>query len=253
MSGRDILKRGVQKLAGFRIFHQQAGAFSTVAHAMRRRQLFRSCGIDLVLDVGANVGQYGRELRANYSGQIISFEPVSAVCDELRRTIGDDPLWTAQNIALGRANTTLEINVPTSTVFSSFLKSSEFSMRTFGPSAVPTKTESVEVRRLEKMLPELVPDFRSRKIFLKMDTQGYDLEVFMGLGALREQVRALQSEVSVIPIYDGMPHWTYGVSEYEKFGFAVAGLFPVNMDGDQVIEFDCLMVNSRPPPAAAPA
>ncbi|MCM8610670.1 FkbM family methyltransferase [Accumulibacter sp.] len=244
MSGRDVLKQGIQKLARFEPIHQQAAAFGTVAHVMRRRQLFTSLRIDLVLDVGANVGQYGRELRSNYSGQIISFEPVSNVYQELRRGIGNDRGWSAHNMALGRENTTLEINVSSSTVFSSFLKSSEFSQRTFGQSAMPTKKERVAVKRLEELLPELVPDYRNRRIFLKMDTQGFDLEVFMGLGELKRYVHALQSEVSVIPIYDGMPHWTEGVSEYERHGFAIAGLFPVNMDGNRVIEFDCLMVNA---------
>lgn len=245
MSGRDFLKHGVQKLAGFEAFHQQATAFGTVAHVMRRCQLFTSLGIDLVLDVGANAGQYGRELRINFPGQIISFEPVSAVYEDLRRAIGSDGSWTAHNMALGRENTNLDINVSASTVFSSFLKSSEFSRRTFGKSAAPTKKESVKVRRLEELLPELVPDFRSRRIFLKMDTQGFDVEVFMGLGELKRHVLGLQSEVSVIPIYDGMPHWTDSVGEYERHGFAIAGLFPVNMDGNRVIEFDCLMVNMR--------
>ncbi len=245
MSGRDLIKKGIQHLARFRAVHRQASAFSTVAHVMRRREIFDALGIDLVLDVGANVGQYGAELRTSYSGQIISFEPVRSVCDQLRQRIGADRDWSAQNVALGSTNERKEINVSGSTVFSSFLPASQYSQQTFGAGAAASAVESVQVRRLDDLLPELVPDYRSRRIFLKMDTQGFDLEVFKGLGELQSCVAALQSEVSVIPIYDGMPHWTDGVSVYEREGFVISGLFPVNMDGNRVIEFDCLMVNHR--------
>ncbi len=66
------------------------------------------------------------------------------------------------------------------------------------------------------MLESLLPDIGSRRILLKMDTQGYDTEVFKGLGSKLEHVYALQSEVSLISIYEGMPHWTESISLYEK-------------------------------------
>jgi hypothetical protein len=79
-----------------------------------------------------------------------------------------------------------------------------------------------------------------------MDTQGYDLEVFAGLGDVREQVLALQSEVSVVPIYQGMPHLTESISCYEQAGFAIAGMYPVSTEKSalRVVEFDCLMVST---------
>jgi FkbM family methyltransferase len=43
-------------------------------------------GINLVLDVGANVGQFGLSLRnRGYAGQIMSFEPVSDAFNELKK------------------------------------------------------------------------------------------------------------------------------------------------------------------------
>jgi hypothetical protein len=80
-----------------------------------------------------------------------------------------------------------------------------------------------------------------------MDTQGYDLEVFTGLGNSYESIFALQSEMSVIPIYDDMPHLTESITFYEKAGFELAGMYPVNLDESslRVIEFDCFMVNSK--------
>ena len=72
-------------------------------------------------------------------------------------------------------------------------------------------------------------------IFLKMDTQGYDKEAFAGMSSQIPNLFGLQSELSVVPLYEGMPHYTD--TEYEA-----AGLFVVNRDASgRVIEYDCLM------------
>lgn len=84
-------------------------------------------------------------------------------------------------------------------------------------------------------------------MYLKMDTQGYDLEVLKGLGSMHEFIFALQSEISVIPIYQNMPHLTDSISFLEKAGFEIAGMYPVNQEKStlRMVEFDVLMVNSR--------
>ena len=99
------------------------------------------------------------------------------------------------------------------------------------------------VRRLDEVLEELIASHDTPRIFLKMDTQGYDVEVFKGIGDKYKQVVALQSEISIVPIYKNMPHWTKSVSFFEEAGFGIAGLFPVNRDSHRIIEYDCVMVN----------
>ena len=102
------------------------------------------------------------------------------------------------------------------------------------------------VRRLDEVLDETVDNLDRSRIYLKMDTQGYDLEVFAGLGNMHEQILALQSEVSAVPIYQGMPHFTDSISCFEQAGFEIAGMYPVSTEksGLRVVEFDCLMVRS---------
>jgi hypothetical protein len=91
------------------------------------------------------------------------------------------------------------------------------------------------------VLDELAAEGSFRNIFLKLDTQGFDAEVFKGLGSRLDDVRVLQSEISLIPIYENMPHWTESIALYESAGFGVAGMFPVNWDAGRVVEYDCLL------------
>ena len=108
--------------------------------------------------------------------------------------------------------------------------------------AVP---KSVSVRRADKLLEEIAPKIHGNRIFLKMDTQGYDTAVFEGIGTALERVVLLQSEVSLIPIYEGMPHWTESISTYERKSFGVVGMFPINRDSGRVIEYDCLLAKMK--------
>lgn len=242
MKPRDLAIRTAERLARYRKVAKETATFAQMHYVVQRRRLFAELGIDLVIDVGANTGQYGGGLRSFYGGDILSFEPVSTAYETLAARSAGDPRWKACRLALGPATEERTIHVARKTVFSSFLPANEYSHRKFAGISEKAAEERVSVRRLDEVLPEQVPGWRTRRIFLKMDTQGFDLEVFRGAGGILDSVQALQSEVSLIPIYQDMPHWTDNVRAYEQGGFQVAGLFPVSFDGASVIEFDCLMV-----------
>jgi hypothetical protein len=80
-------------------------------------------------------------------------------------------------------------------------------------------------------------------VFLKMDTQGFDLQVFAGAKRSLPKVLALQSEISIQPIYEGVPEYLEALEVYTKAGFVISGLYPVSRDKDTLalIELDCVM------------
>jgi len=89
MGAKQILRRFLRG-TGFDIVRYQPSTHPLA----RRKRLLENYGIDLVLDVGANVGQYGKELRCiGYKGQIASFEPLSAAYAELAKVSQADGLW----------------------------------------------------------------------------------------------------------------------------------------------------------------
>ncbi len=66
-------------------------------------------------------------------------------------------------------------------------------------------------------------------------------------------IAALQTEVSVLPIYRHMPDWLTSLKTLKEHSFDVTGLFPVSQDPAlRVVEFDCVAVNSAFDHTAAP-
>lgn len=70
-------------------------------------------GAHTVLDVGANVGQFGAGLRrAGFSGTIVSFEPLSAAHARLSEIAAGDPAWhVAPRMALGERASSFDVGV----------------------------------------------------------------------------------------------------------------------------------------------
>lgn len=208
------------------------------------RNLFALLDIDCVLDVGANYGQYGTMLRdAGYRGRIVSFEPVAASYQRLQQTAARDGNWETCNFALGSAEGEQEIHVTTASDFASFLPPSEFSKNTFGEVVAISKNERVQIKRLDDVFATVTKKRSRAKIHLKMDTQGYDLDVFKGAKNSLPNITSLQSELSVLPVYEGMPDYIESLTTYRNAGFEVTGMFPVSHDAAtlMVIEFDCVL------------
>jgi FkbM family methyltransferase len=209
-------------------------------------------GVDCVLDVGARYGEYAETLRGlGYTGRLVSFEPVAEHFEILERAARTDPEWHVRRLALGSETATRTINVTRGSHFTSFLTASEFGRETF-PETEVEHEEQVEVRRLDDLFAEVVPGDEPR-VFLKLDTQGWDLEVLRGAPRSLDAVVAVQSEISVKPVYDGMPSYLEVIPYLNERGFELSGLFPVGRDERlRVLELDCVLVRAdRVTPGAA--
>jgi FkbM family methyltransferase len=250
---RQRLKRLTESLTGYDITRidstfvfvdRRKRADAWFAYHILLQRLLDEARVDLVIDVGANEGQFARQLRTFYTGELISFEPVSTAFAKLAAAAATSPGWHVHQCALGSEPATRTMYVADDTAFSSLLHTNEYAMSRFRR-AHSSREEPVVIRRLDEVLDESVSDLDRRHIFLKLDTQGFDVEVFRGLGHRIAQVMVLQSEVSLMSLYDGMPHWTDAIGLYERAGLHMAGMFPVTRDGGRVIEYDCLLI--RPP------
>lgn len=206
--------------------------------------LFESKQINCVLDVGGNKGQYRDFLRhhVDYQGLIITFEPTEKNFQICSKRAKNDDKWIVYNFALGSKDEQKEIKIMKSDAFSSFLSPSTEHISDFASNNIVESIESVDVRKLDTIWDEL--NINNFNIYLKMDTQGYDLEVFNGSLQHINRILALQTEASVIGIYDGMCSIFDHIKFMNDYGFDIAGMFPVSMDTKgRVIEFDVVMIN----------
>ncbi len=220
----------------------------TVFEDLQRVQLaavFEMYGVDLVIDVGAHEGEYAQRLRSGgYEGEVVSFEPVPRAFEELERKAKDDDRWTVHRLALGREDGATTMNVVHGTL-SSLLPATKLGAGRYPRLQEPEEIE-VEVRRLDRVLDELVGGIDGRRPFLKLDTQGFDLDVFAGAGGTIDTFVGLQSELALMGIYKGMPRMRKALATYEKAGFEIAALYPVSRQTRtaRVLEYDCVMVRA---------
>jgi FkbM family methyltransferase len=181
--------------------------------------------IDMILDAGANVGQYARERRGwGYAGEILSFEPQPLAHAELCRHAAPDPGWTvAPPLALGATSGEVEIELSAESDMSSILPQSEL-LRRISPTSKIEGRERVTLERLDKAaVPYISP---GQRLFLKIDTQGYESRVLDGAAGLMDRIQGVQLELSLVGCYEGEPDACAMIERMEALGFSVHLIFP---------------------------
>ncbi len=216
------------------------------------REALAAYGIGVVLDAGANLGQYGELLRSEvaFHGRIVSFEPLPGAHRQLASKASEDSHWETHQCALGSEDGELELNESVGSDFSSFRETNSEATRIFGERVKVAQRHRVPVRTLGGLWQDLgLPTdagFGDR-ILLKMDTQGWDIEVMKGLGAAMSSVTLIQTEVAAAPLYEGAVDLPETVRYLNDRGFDLLYLSPVSIDHGllQVLEYDALFVNRQ--------
>lgn len=181
----------------------------------------RELGVGTVFDVGANIGQFAIELRkAGFSGRIVSFEPLTAAHSALVQAAASDPVWTvAPRMALGAEATTSRINVAHNLVSSSLLLVEDRSVDA-APDSGFAGVEEIEVRPLDAVVDPVWP----RPFALKLDTQGFEMEVLKGASATLSDVAIILVEMSIVPLYRGGASFVDIFDYLERQGFKCISL-----------------------------
>lgn len=182
--------------------------------------------VSLVLDVGANAGQFAAGLRnSGYRQTIISFEPMSEEHAKLLAISKSDVNWrVAPRMAIGDRDGSVEINIASNSGSSSILPMLDLH-REAAPESMYAGKESVDIRRLDTVAAQLIePDIKN--IFLKIDVQGYEWSVLEGASTTIENVVGILCECSFSPLYAGEARWTSLVEKIESMGFEVWGVLP---------------------------
>lgn len=241
-----VARRAAIRLAdrlGYHLYPKwQEKDFHLARHIAR---LIDKYAIDCVVDVGANRGQFGSFMRRSvgHCGSLVSIEPVAAAYQELAHRAAGDAKWLAIQCALGAEAGRGQIHIARNDDMSSFLPLGSSAPPGFQVPASAVESEEVEMRTLDAVWAALAPRHKFTRIYLKLDTQGFDLEVIKGGETALASVQALQIEMSVLPLYEGMPDYISALGELTRRGFVLSAVSPVHSDSRmRIIEFDCVMV-----------
>ena len=208
-----------------------------------RQRLLANHEIDLVVDVGANTGQYGHSMREiGYNGPVVSFEPQRQCIPGLSEAARVDGNWTVVPVAIGAADGELLLNVAGNSVSSSLLPMLDSHVNAAPGSGYVAK-ELIPVRTTDGEL-SVSPYDKASNIWLKIDTQGYEWPVIEGAVKTLERTAVLEIELSLCPLYDGQLLLPEIVDRLERRGFALHALNEVFVDPatDRLLQVDGIFV-----------
>ncbi len=160
--------------------------------------------IPLVVDVGANVGQFASNLfRSGYKGRILSFEPFPDARAELLRAAAAHARWTiGPAVALGKESSTALLHVAANSISSSLLPMESLQIEA-APHSAEIGSIPVDVRRLDDVLASL--QIAENRFFLKLDTQGTEKAILEGASAALHRIAGIKIELTFAPLYTGQP------------------------------------------------
>jgi len=191
----------------------------------RRRHLMQRYGIQVVLDVGANIGQYGQNLRDEmlYTGRLCSFEPMSKAFAALQARAAGDAQWQVFNFALGDADGRQTINIAGNSYSSSMLDMLPAHEQA-APESKFVGKEEIVIRTLDGVFPEVCKP--GERIYLKVDTQGFEGRVLKGGERALGHIDTVQMEMSLTPLYAGEASFNDLCQTMQDKGYTLVALEP---------------------------
>lgn len=196
--------------------------FSEPAQTAR---MLQQHGVELVVDIGANRGQYAKSLRRyGYQGRILSFEPLQDAWSELQEASRKDPKWEIfPRYAIGESKSSVTMNVSENSVSSSILEMLDQHTEA-APESAYIRAEQAQCIPLDEALT-MVHDLPQR-IFIKIDTQGYEEKVLNGASDALLRAVGIQIELSLVPLYAGQALFSEITERLTSQGFEIWSIFP---------------------------
>tara|TARA_B100000963_G_C22639349_1_gene679505 strand:+ start:375 stop:1097 length:723 start_codon:yes stop_codon:yes gene_type:complete len=213
-------------------------------HLFRIKNFMSSLNTDLVLDVGANIGQFAKSIRkTGYDGEIISFEPLSEVYDKLIKNSINDKKWKVYpKCAIGSSRSEVTINVSKNLFSSSVLNILDEHVNP-APDSKYIDSYLVDQIKLDDL--DFDEDFNS--VFLKIDVQGYELDVLKGATKLLDKTSLIKVEISYTQLYDNSTNWRSLVDFLNKKDFEIWDVENGfrNPNNYRLLQSDLILVNKK--------
>ena len=182
--------------------------------------------IDLVFDIGANAGQFAKELRNDgYNGRIVSFEPLTTAHSIVKRGSQFDPNWQVpERCAIGAQVGEISLNISGNSVSSSVLPMLS-SHRNAAPDSAYVGTELAPLNTFDTVARRFLGEAQTPH--LKIDTQGYEWPDLDGAVESLPLMRGVIIELSLLPLYGGQRLWRKCADRLAADEFVLWAILPV--------------------------
>ncbi|MFM6223150.1 MAG: FkbM family methyltransferase [Dolichospermum sp.] len=171
-------------------------------YQLLNKKWFPKTDIKLVIDVGANEGQFIKTALALMPNtKILAFEPNPVSVEKLKEATWDTIQVQIFTLALGSCQDCLPLNVAEFSPASSLLKNSKQLNQEF-PNLLTEKVIKVEINRLDSIIQQLNMELSDKSFLLKIDVQGFELEVLKGTTELFNKIAVIVCEVNLAFLYE---------------------------------------------------
>lgn len=194
----------------------------------------------VVLDIGANSGQFGLDARnAGFNGIIHSFEPLTDRHEILKKVSERYLPWKTHNIAIGAQNGRIEMGIASDRgLSSSILTQNEMFQSSFPDSRVSHYTE-VSVMTLDSWIE--MNEVNPGTCLLKIDVQGFEMQVLQGAERHLKLFPYLLIELSVQSLYEKSSEYYVILEFLKKFGFVVTDIRNGVYSGRALLQIDVFL------------
>jgi len=173
---------------------------------------------DIIIDIGANVGQYATDIiAAGYEGKIVSIEPIPSIHQILKKNAEKYPNWEVYECtALGDQEGEISFNISKNYASSSALILKE-EYQEVSPETKLIDKIYVNKTTLNNIYQNL--HLSQQSVGLKIDTQGYEMEILKGAEKMLDKCKWIQVELSLEELYEGQPLYMDVINYLGRFGF----------------------------------
>jgi len=203
-----------------------------------------------ILDVGANIGQFGREIRERFpAADLICFEPIPRPFAELAEWAASQKGVRAVQLALGDAREQLSMFVHDDHTPSSSLLATTQETSELYPSTARQSEITVPVERLDDWIAANGVALGGN-VLLKIDVQGFEMRVLKGAPETLARTAAVIIEANLEQLYEGQSRFIELVGLLDAAGLAYAGnLSQACAPDGRIVFVDAVFV--RPLPATS--
>lgn len=194
---------------------------------------------DFILDVGANKGQFAVFARSRFPrARILCFEPLSKPSKILASVFAGDTQVRTIQAAIAPKSERRQINVTEHDDSSSLLEVGELQMKAFGTRQIGT--EEIQCDPLSTFIGE---SDLGKSNLLKIDVQGYELEVLKACEPYLDRFDTVYCETSYVPLYKSQACAGEVITELQRHGLRLAGVYnQTGLSDGRALQADMIFV-----------